>query len=237
MTIDDARVGLSAPRAVRSKARGPWGAALARPRGLCYGPAMRGEEAKRVATPPDDDADVELVRALARGDQRALAELYDRYSPLLLAVGQRVLGGRREAEDLLHDVFLEVWRHAADFDRTRGSVRAWLLMRMRSRALDRKRADGRSRVVLADDGTLPEANDHGPAEDPALAPDRASVKKALAALPEDQRRVLELGYFEGLSSSEIAAEVNIPIGTVKSRVARGLRELRVLVAGAEGGRL
>lgn len=182
-----------------------------------------------------DDADVALMRALARGDSASLSALYDKYGALMLAVGQRVLGSSREAEDLLHDVFMEAWRHASDYDRSRGSVRAWLLMRMRSRALDRRRAQSRSKVVLADDGTLPEVEPVG-AEDPALAPDRAVVRKALAALPEDQRVVLELGYFEGLTSSEIAAEVNIPVGTVKSRVARGLAQLRAHLSGGEGGR-
>src|SRR5205807_7424800 len=121
-----------------------------------YGPPMpRSDETGAEAAAPDE-ADIQLVRAAARGGSQALAGLYDRYASVLLAVGQRVLGNAREAEDLLHDVFLEVWRRAGDYDRARGSVRAWLLMRMRSRALDRRRAQGRSRVVALDNGALPE---------------------------------------------------------------------------------
>jgi RNA polymerase sigma-70 factor (ECF subfamily) len=193
----------------------------------------RAEEAILLQANAHEDQDIQLVRGAARGDAQALAGLYDRYAPLMLAVGQRILGNAREAEDLLHDVFLEVWRHAGDYDRGRGSVRAWLLMRMRSRALDRKRAQNRSRVVLFEDGQIPESQAGG--DDPSLAPDHAVVRKALAALPEDQRMVLELGYFEGLTSSEIAAKIEIPIGTVKSRVARGLAQLREAVIG-KGGR-
>jgi RNA polymerase sigma-70 factor (ECF subfamily) len=195
----------------------------------------RDQERSELAAAIDEE-DVLLVRSAAKGDSQALAGLYDRYGSVLLAVGQRILGNPREAEDLLHDVFLEVWRRAADYDRGRGSVRAWLLMRMRSRALDRKRAQSRSKVLLVDDGKLPE-RESSSSEDPSLAPDRRRVRNAVAALPEDQRMVLELGYFEGLTSTEIAAEVDIPVGTVKSRVARGLSQLRTaLVEGDEGGR-
>jgi RNA polymerase sigma-70 factor (ECF subfamily) len=209
--------------------------ALARPSVRWYGRRMsRVGEGVFVPDAPTDDDEVSLVRALAKGDAQALSSLYDRYSPILLAVGQRILGNAKEAEDLLHDVFLEVWRHAGDFDRTRGTVRAWLLMRMRSRALDRRRAQGRSKVVLLENGQMPdgEAKD----EDPSLAPDRAVVRKAVSELPPDQRIVLELGYFEGLTSAEIAERVDIPIGTVKSRVARGLASLRAGIVGEEGGR-
>ena len=171
-----------------------------------------------------------LVRAIADGDRGALAELYDRYSPALMAVGCRVLGDPRESEDLLHDVFLEVWRQAADYDEQRGSVRAWLLMRMRSRALDRRKAAGFARVVSIEERKIDEPSAAG--EDPALGPDRERLKRALAELPVEQRQVLELGYFEGLSSSEIAERIAAPIGTVKSRVAAALGKLRATLGGA-----
>jgi RNA polymerase sigma-70 factor (ECF subfamily) len=172
-----------------------------------------------------NEADALLVRAIADGDRQALARLYDRYGGHLLALGQRILGERREAEDLLHDVFLEVWRRAGAYDAERGSVRAWLLMRMRSRALDRLKAAGFARVVSMEERRLPEPSPVG-GEDPLLAPDREAVRRALSALPTEQRQVLELGYFEGLSSSEIAERIGAPIGTVKSRVAAALAKLR-----------
>jgi RNA polymerase sigma-70 factor (ECF subfamily) len=169
-------------------------------------------------------ADAALVKAVAEGDRKALAQLYQRFAPSLLAVALRILGERREAEDLLHDVFLEVWRQAAQFDPARGTVRAWLLMRMRSRSLDRRKSAGFSRVVSLEDQDDVRAT---AGEDDALAPDRSAVRRALGELPEDQRVVLELGYFEGLSSTEIAARINVPVGTVKSRVAAALAKLRL----------
>jgi len=172
-----------------------------------------------------NEADAALVRAIAGGDREALAQLYDRFAPSLMAVGCRILCDRTEAEDLLHDVFLEVWRQAADYDDQRGSVRAWVLMRMRSRALDRRKAAGFARVVSLEDRRAPE-EPSATVEDPSLQPDREAVRRSLAALPPEQRVVLELGYFEGLSSSEIAARIDAPIGTVKSRVAAALLKLR-----------
>jgi RNA polymerase sigma-70 factor (ECF subfamily) len=181
-------------------------------------------------------ADAALVRGIARGDRDALARLYDRYAGILMAVGQRILHERREAEDLLHDVFLEVWRQAADYDAERGTVRAWLLLRMRSRALDRRKSAGYARVISLEERRAPEEG-RVPGEDPLLSPDREAVRRALAELPADQRQVLELGYFEGLSSSEIATRIDVPIGTVKSRVAAALTKLRTVMAGppAKGG--
>ncbi len=201
--------------------------------GRCYVRAMTRASNPRAGTDlgPETD-DVELVKALQRGDQAALGVLYDRYSGLLLALGTRVLGQQREAEDLLHDVLLEAWRAAKTYDRGRGTVRAWLCMRMRSRALDRLRSAGRSRVVLDDQGA---SMDGVSDEDPSVAPDKRTVRAALAALPMDQRTVLELGYFQGMTSSEIAEHVDIPIGTVKSRVARGLAQLRSALSDGEGG--
>ncbi len=172
-----------------------------------------------------DYEDARLISAMSQGDRGALATLYDRYCGLLLAVATRILRERREAEDLVHDVLLEVWRQSADYDGTRGTVRAWLLVRLRSRALDRKKSVGATRVIAVDPEKLNEQREVLN-EDPALAPDRTALRRALAALPEDQRTVLELGYFEGLSSSEIAARIDAPIGTVKSRVAAALAKLR-----------
>jgi RNA polymerase sigma-70 factor (ECF subfamily) len=182
------------------------------------------------AIPSGRQGDVAWVRAIADGDREALGRLYDRYAPTLMAVGVRILGDRREAEDVLHDVFLEVWRQAANYDESRGSVRTWLLMRMRSRALDRRKAAGFARVVSLDQ----RGDDaRGVGDDPSLVPDRETVRRALADLPPEQRQVLELGYFEGLSSTEIAARVEAPVGTVKSRVAAGLGKLRATL-GARG---
>lgn len=170
--------------------------------------------------------DEALVQGMAAGQREALGQLYDRYAGLLFAAGQRILKNPKEAEDLLHDVFLEAWKTAQGYDPDRGSVRAWLLIRLRCRALDRCRAAHllrrRTSDLLEEEGP---ALDHGQ-EDPALGPDRALVRQALLALPTEQRQVLELGYFEGLTSTEIAARIQVPVGTVKSRVATALTKLR-----------
>ena len=168
----------------------------------------------------DAAIDADLVAAIAGGDRGALAQLYDRHSGVLLGLAMRIVRDRREAEDLLHDVFLEAWRSAKDFDPKRGRVRTWLAIRMRSRALDHQKSARVSRNagaagldLLVDDG------EHA-------SPDHARVRAALAELGREQRRVLELAYFEGLSCTEIAARVSIPVGTVKSRIAAGLDRLR-----------
>jgi RNA polymerase sigma-70 factor, ECF subfamily len=163
--------------------------------------------------------DMELISEMARGQQAALGSLYDRHGGLLLGVLTRLLKNPEEAEDVLHEVFLEVWERAGDYDPSRGSVRAWLVMRARSRGLDRLRALTRLRALSADAASLEDA--------PTPAPsDTLSVRRALSNLPPELRTLLELGYFEGLSSTEIAAHEQIAVGTVKSRVARALAELR-----------
>jgi RNA polymerase sigma-70 factor (ECF subfamily) len=170
---------------------------------------------------------------MAEGDRGAMAELYDRYSGALMAIGQRLLRSEREAEDLLHDVFLEVWRHAADYDPARGSVRSWVVMRLRSRALDRLKSVTHTRVVSLETVDLPE-----PTTQPETAAhlDHQQVRDALQQLPADQRIVLEQAYFEGLSLSEIAAQQGAPLGTIKSRLARALQRLReILHEFHEGG--
>ncbi len=172
----------------------------------------------------EHEEDGEIILKVSNGDRPALGRLYDRYASLLLAVGRRIVGDAREAEDLVHDVFLEVWRSAGDYDAARGSVRAWILMRLRSRALDRKKSPRVTRQIALTEEAA--ASLVAVSDDPQLAPDRARVRRALAELPPEQRAVLELGYYEGLSSSEIATRVEAPIGTVKSRVAAGLAKLR-----------
>src|ERR1044072_2268160 len=136
--------------------------------------------------PPSDDADDEvLVAAMAAGDRAALATLYERHSPLLLGLALRIVRERREAEDLLHDVFLEAWRTAKDFDPKRGRVRTWLAIRMRSRALDLQKSARVSRN--AGDAGLELLVD----EREGASPDHARVRAVLADLSVDQRKVLE----------------------------------------------
>ena len=177
-----------------------------------------------LALPTLDDA--ALVAALSGGNRDALAALYDRFAPMLLAVGMRILGERRDSEDVVHEVFVEAWKHAAAYDAERGTVRAWLVTRMRSRALDRVKSAGRSRSVPLDDAPVIAAK---VAEDGG---DNERLRVAMLTLPDEQRAVLELGYFEGLSSSEIAERQGVAVGTVKSRVAAAMAKLRAAMGAA-----
>jgi RNA polymerase sigma-70 factor (ECF subfamily) len=172
--------------------------------------------------------DLTVICEAARGEIKALAALYDRYAGLLLAMANRMLGDKTVAEDLVQDVFMEVWRRAHAFDPSRGTVRTWLLVRLRSRALDRLRSAQHRREVMVEDVAPREA---APVpEDPELSPDRALVRQAIQQLPDDQRLVIELSYFHGLSSSEIAEHMGSPIGTVKSRTAAALGKLRAAMS-------
>ena len=170
--------------------------------------------------PAHDTTDAQLVRSIAAGDRGCLGTLYDRHAPIMIGVGLRMLPTQVEVEDILHDVFLEVWRRAHTYDPNRASVRTWLLVRMRSRCLDRLKSAGYSRRRSLDTDERSAA-----AEGPAAA-DRSRVRDAIHKLNLDQRNVLMLGYFGGLSSTEIAAELDIPVGTVKSRMAAAVRSLR-----------
>jgi RNA polymerase sigma-70 factor, ECF subfamily len=174
-----------------------------------------------------DAEDAALVAAMARGDRDALARLYERHAGVLLGMALRIVRERREAEDLLHDVLLEAWRAAKDFDPKRGRVRTWLAIRMRSRALDLRKSARVSRN--AGDTGLEVMVD----ERERTSPDHKRIRDMLCELGPDQRQVLELAYFEGLSCSEIAERVAIPIGTVKSRLAAGLARMRDRIGGAK----
>lgn len=173
-------------------------------------------------------SDTELMGEAARGEVEALSTLYDRYAGLCLSAAVKMIGDRGRAEDLVHDLFMEVWRSADRYDSSRGTVRTWILVRLRSRALDRLRSASVRREVTVDEVAR---NEPAPqAEDPSLSPDRAAVVAALRELPSEQRQVLELAYFHGLSSSEIAEQMGSPLGTVKSRTAAGLAKLRAVMA-------
>lgn len=176
-------------------------------------------------------ADVELLKAVARGDEQALAQLYDNYRVILFGLLVRILNSREEAEDVLQEVFLQVWRRARDFDETRGKPFTWLVTLARSRAIDRLRSLGaRDRVAQA---SVREAAEEvsDAARDTFRSEQRALVTSALSQLPEEQKRPLVLAYFDGLTQSEIAAKLGAPLGTVKTRMRAGMIKLRELLTG------
>ena len=176
-------------------------------------------------------ADIELLKAVSRGDEQALAQLYDNYRVILFGLLVRILNSREEAEDVLQEVFLQVWRRAKDFDETRGKPFTWLVTLARSRAIDRLRSLGaRDRVAQA---SIREASEEvsDAAFDTFRSEQRALVTSALSQLPEEQKRPLVLAYFDGLTQSEIAANLGAPLGTVKTRVRAGMMKLREVLAG------
>jgi RNA polymerase sigma-70 factor (ECF subfamily) len=185
---------------------------------------------RRAASSPTD---VELVREVARGHVPSMAALYDRYCGALLTVARALLRDMTQAEDLVHDVFMEAWRHADRFDPARGNVSTWLLVRLRSRARDRSRRASAQREVSR---PVIDVDPTDGCEVPIPLPDRTIVGLLLRGLPSEQRRVLELTYYRGLSFPEIARRTRAPIGTVKSRAAAGLAKLRTAMIGMDPGR-
>jgi RNA polymerase sigma-70 factor (ECF subfamily) len=184
---------------------------------------------------PSKIADDDLLQAVSRGDESALGALYDRYRLILFGLILRILHDRQEAEDILQETFLQVWRRASDFDRTRGRAFTWLVTIARSRALDRLRMLGsRARFVDADE----QVADHeviDTAQDLVKSEQGEIVRQALRELPQEQRRALLLAYFEGLTQAEIAERLGDPLGTVKTRMRSGLIKLRELLRNRAGG--
>jgi RNA polymerase sigma-70 factor (ECF subfamily) len=182
---------------------------------------------------PAQNNDVELLKAIAAQDEAALAQLYDRYRAILFGLLMRILNNREEAEDVLQELFLQVWRRAADFDENRGRPFTWLVTMARSRGIDRLRALA-SRERVANEGARDEAEAVSDAASDAFRSEqRGFVTNALAQLPDEQKGPLMLAYFDGLTQSEIATRLGAPLGTVKTRMRTGLMRLRELLAGKQ----
>jgi len=175
---------------------------------------------------PAEDAPV--VEAVRRGDARALEDLYRRHGPRIYALLLRMLRESADAEEILQETFVAAWRRAGEYASSRGSVEAWLITLARSRAVDRIRNRGaRLRLVKQSEQLAPA---EPPAEEPPDVHARTRLRKALGALPPEQRRAIELAYWEGLSQSEISQHTGDPLGTVKTRVRLGLQRLAELLA-------
>ena len=201
--------------------------------------------------------DVELMRLVAAGHEGALASIYDRYSGEVFRTALRITADRATAEDVVQETFLVLWDRSGLFDPDRGSVGGWLTRIARNRAVDRLRSEGRKPRAATFSSLGPDRQDDAPAvehllasSDPVaaghIAPEPetavvaaetvAELTKALAALPEEERRPILLAYHAGLSQSEIAAHLGWPLGTVKSRSRRALQRLRQVVEESEAAR-
>jgi RNA polymerase sigma-70 factor (ECF subfamily) len=171
---------------------------------------------------------VSLVELVATGDQSALATLYDATNRLIYSLVLRVLGDVSSAEEVLIDVYTQVWRQAASYDANRGAPLAWMATIARSRAIDRLRSgwqDQRRKESLDVLGDAP-AGTASPEETAAESERQRLVREALNLLTPEQREVIELAYYSGLSHSEIAEKLNQPLGTVKTRTRLGMMKLR-----------
>jgi RNA polymerase sigma-70 factor (ECF subfamily) len=175
---------------------------------------------------------VSLVERVATGDQSALAALYDATNRFIYSLVLRVLGDMSSAEEVLIDVYTQVWRQAASYDANRGAPLAWMATIARSRAIDRLRSgwqDQYRKESLDILGDAP-ANAANPEESAAASERQRFVREALNLLTPEQRRVIELAYYSGLSHSEIAEKLNQPLGTIKTRTRLGMIKLREALA-------
>ena len=176
-------------------------------------------------------SDEALIALVARGDDTALAELYDRIGRVAYGIALRILRDERLAEDAVQEGFLAVWRSAATFRAERAKASTWVVTLVHRRAVDIVRREERRRAEPAGSGvSCPATGSSGSAEDEAwLGFERERVLGALAALPDAQRESLELAYYGGYSQSELAELLGVPIGTIKSRMFAGLARLRELL--------
>ena len=178
-----------------------------------------------------------LISAIASGDQAAMGTLYDATSRVVFGLALRILNDRATAEEVMLDVYTQVWRQAGSYDLQRGSAMAWLMTIARSRAIDRLRSgwqDRQRREPLETVGDV-RAGDSSPEEATEISERRVLVRQALGSISPEQRELIELAYYGGLSHSEIALQTSLPLGTVKTRIRLGMLKLREMLGPALEG--
>jgi len=187
---------------------------------------------------PSGRTDDQLLAALAQRDLGALEELYDRYSKVAYSLAYRIVGDRGNAEDVVQDAFLSVWRQAATYKRERGAARTWLMSIVHHRSIDRLRSGASSSNAIPYD-ELPESREE--TTKPSIWQQAWNnvrgdiVRRALERLPVEQKKSIELAYFSGYTQAEIAELMGVPLGTVKGRMRIGLQKLRAMLEGLEIG--
>jgi RNA polymerase sigma-70 factor (ECF subfamily) len=179
-----------------------------------------------------DFPDEALLALAAREDEGALAALYDRYGRVAYGLALRIVRDPALAEDAVQEAFLTVWRAAASFRSDRAKPSTWILTLVHRRAVDVVRREERRRAAPLEGNEEPDAYGLATDEEIELTDRRRLVQEALRQLPDDQREALELAYYGGLTQSELAERLSVPLGTIKSRMFTGLRRLRDLLAEA-----
>jgi len=182
---------------------------------------------------PDLDAEIELLKRVAQGDRVSFETLYDRFSGVLFSTAYRVLNNQEAAEDVLQDVFVQIWEKAPLYDSTRGKPMTWAATLTRNKAIDRLRSTVR-RNRLQDDvereaETFEQFDDRSSFEAMAAGETNQIVRDAIQTLSKDQREAIELAFFSSLTQTEIAERLNEPLGTIKARIRRGMMKLRDLL--------
>ena len=181
---------------------------------------------------PESQLNVALIQRTAQGDERAFRTLYERFAPALYGMAFRIMNDAREAEDALQEGFTYIWHKASSFDPSLSNPFAWAALIVRNKAIDRLRARRRTdrlRDKFAAEKADVAALDERSAQEPAMRELYAQVRTALGQISPEQRQVLELAFFGGLTHEEIAESLEMPLGTAKARIRRGLIRLRELL--------
>jgi RNA polymerase sigma-70 factor, ECF subfamily len=182
----------------------------------------------------DERMDVELLEKVGRGDRDGLRELYDRYSGAVYSMAYRVLNNETETQDLLQEVFLQIWQKAALYDPTRGKPLTWVMSLARNKAIDRLRSlQRRSRLhdEIQKESQSVDPINSGDSRDEVYAQETGRVVRgAVMELSKEQRQAIEMAYFSGLTQNEIAERLNEPLGTIKARIRRGMLRLKDILA-------
>jgi RNA polymerase sigma-70 factor (ECF subfamily) len=174
-------------------------------------------------------ADEELMPLIGEKDPEAFAALYDRHGGVAYSLAYRIVGEKGAAEEVTQEAFISIWRSGVRFDRTRGSVRSWILSILRNRAIDflRSRSGKAPKLTFDDDSVLERRPAEEKTDEEAIRLETArELRGALGVIPGEQSKVLELAYFGGFSQTEIARMLNVPVGTVKGRMRLGLEKIR-----------
>lgn len=193
-------------------------------------PAMAASRSKKESSYPDQRW-AELIQNMAGGDQSSLAEFYDQSNRLVFGLVLRIVNDRGAAEEITLDTYHQVWRQAQNFDPERGKPSSWVLTIARNRAIDRLRSSAwvRREQTPIDDVSLFLAGSDSPEESATLGERQRMVRNALVQLKPDQRELIEIAFFGGLTHQEISDKLGVPLGTVKTRIRTGMLKLRELL--------